>query len=290
MTERIVVGVDGSDCSSRALTWATDHARRRNASLDIVWSWQPPAGAVTPMGMAYIPPSPQELQERAEGQLAALLATHQRANDLAAIQYQTIVADRSPGALLCDVARNADLLVIGSRGLGGFKGLILGSVGAHCAHASPSPVAIIPPGWNPAATTHGVTLVGVDGSANAAAAVRWADDWVPPGATVRIVCAWTYPVGYALGDLEIDDARLEAGCTETAETAAAQVIAHETETRCVHDDARVALPAQAREADLLVIGARGTSGMARLLVGSVASSIIHHLVVPTVLVRERPHD
>lgn len=285
MNERVVVGIDGSDNSRRALIWAVDHVRRRGGHLQIVWAWQSPAGAVTPMGMAYVPPPASQLQQHAEEQLAAFLETANRECELGAVVSETIVSERGAAALLCEIAEDADLLVVGSRGLGGFKGLVLGSVSARCASASSCPVAIIPVDWEPGRPARDVVVVGVDGSPNADAAVRWADAWAPADSSLRIVCAWSIPVSYAMADVGIDSELLQEGCEQTAVAAARLASEHPTDTRCVQGDARVVLAAEAEDADVLVIGARGHSGLSRLLLGSVAASLIHHLTVPTVLVR-----
>ena len=143
---------------------------------DVVLAWQSPAGAITPMGMAYIPPPIETIKADAERRLQQSLD----GCDLVDVEYETVLAERDASTLLCEVAENADLLVVGSRGLGGFKGLILGSVSARCANECPCPVAVVPTDWeDPGRDVHGVVSIGVDGSANADAAVQWADAWAP---------------------------------------------------------------------------------------------------------------
>ncbi len=283
MNGRIVVGIDGSEGSLSALTWGAEHARRKHMGLEIVSAWHSPAAALTPMGMAYIPPPELVMQCDAEQRVDNVLAN--QADRLAGIECRTVVAESEASALLCGVAEDADLLVVGSRGLGGFKGLIVGSVSARCANTAPCPVAIVPPDWRPPSTTAGSTVVGIDGSENSKAAVQWADHWIDPASTLRLVCVWDLAPSYARAEFGFSDQDLEAVCIETAAIAERLVTKHSIETRCVRGDARQELSAAAGEADALVVGARGHSGLARMIMGSIASSLLHHLVVPTVVVR-----
>lgn len=284
MPERIVVGVDGSDTSRNALVWSAHHAIRRGAALEIVLAWQSPAAAVSPMGVSFVPPPVEQLRRHALGRLEALVAEFAQAGRLDEIDYELTVAEGEASRRLCEVAKASDILVVGSRGLGGFKGLMLGSVSARCANAAPCPVAIIPPDWDPAIPACGAVVVGVDGSANANHAVRWVDCWAPDDASLRLVCAWTHPDIYALAEFTIDDSALEAACLQTAHRAAELVSRHAVEPRAVQRDARLALAAAARQSDALVIGACGHGRFSRLLLGSVASSTVHNLVVPTIIV------
>lgn len=286
MGERVVVGVDGSDNGNKALAWAARHARRRGAQLDIVLSWQAPGGAVTPMGMAYVPPPLEAIKADAEKRLQRSLA----GCDLDEIDHTATIAERDAASLLCETAEGADLLVVGSRGLGGFKGLILGSVSARCANESPCPVAIVPADWDdPGRDVHGVISIGVDGSANANAAVRWADAWAPEDSFLRLVCAWTVAAPYDRVVPEMDEVRMREIAEHTAERAADLVASHDHVADAVRMDARLALAHEASLADVIVVGARGRRGLTRLLLGSVASSVAHHVQVPTVIVRT-PED
>ena len=281
MGERVVVGVDGSENGYKALAWAARHARRRGAHLEVVLAWQSPAGAITPMGMAYVPPPVESIQADAERRMERTLDTC----DLSEIDHGVVVAERDTATLLCEVAAGADLLVLGSRGLGGFKGLLLGSVTARCANEGPCPVAIVPLDWeDPGRDVHGVISVGVDGSANADAAVRWADAWAPEGSLLRLVCAWTVAAPYDRVVPEVDEVRMREIAEHTAERATDLVVSHDHVADAVRMDARLALAHEASLADMVVVGARGHRGLSRLLLGSVASSVVHHVQVPTVIV------
>lgn len=139
---RIVVGVDGSRESERALRWAVDEARLRGSELELVQA-APRAGmldAVTSLS------SRAELEEGAEHLLERVLEEVV----LPRLDTDDIVVHRTvrsgPAAeVLCEAARGADLLVVGARGQGGFRGLLLGSVAAQVVSHAPCPVLVTVP-------------------------------------------------------------------------------------------------------------------------------------------------
>jgi nucleotide-binding universal stress UspA family protein len=136
----IVVGVDGSAGAREALRYALDEARLRGAGVRAVAAWQVPAVAYAG---GYGPADPElfsELERDARTNLEGALG----AVDLGDIEPETVVREGSPAHVLLEEAADADLLVVGSRGLGGFRGLLLGSVGQQCAHHAPCPLVIVP--------------------------------------------------------------------------------------------------------------------------------------------------
>jgi nucleotide-binding universal stress UspA family protein len=138
---RVVVGVDGSNASQRALEWAVTEARRRGADLEAVIAWNAP---YTTSPFAPVVDVGRDLERAAREQLLQTLATV----DCSELNQPAIVtvAHGPAGQVLTDAAAGAELLVVGSRGLGGFKELLLGSVGQHVAHMAPCPVIVIRPG------------------------------------------------------------------------------------------------------------------------------------------------
>ena len=137
-TQRIVVGVDGSECSQQALEWALDEATLRGAQVDVVCAWAPPvmAYAAVPVVMPY---DPTELEGAARTTVDTMVAETGRRD----VNVEKIVALGSAASTLLDVAKGADLLVVGSRGRGGFSGLLLGSVSQAVSHHAPCPVVIV---------------------------------------------------------------------------------------------------------------------------------------------------
>lgn len=141
VTGRVVVGVDGSDYGARALRWAIDEARRRSAELQVVHAWHYPYIGVDIAGFTATP-SVLEGAEKAARQVlddAALVASHAGIGNV----ERSLVSGSAASALI-EAAKGADLLVVGSRGHGGFVGLLLGSVSQQVAHHAPCPVVIVP--------------------------------------------------------------------------------------------------------------------------------------------------
>lgn len=135
---RIVVGVDGSPASARALRWAVDQARQTGAEVDAVIAWTPPN--VYAVG----PALPHELDWAADCG-SAIDETCKRALDGADDgAIRRLVVRGHPAQVLVDQAKGADLLVVGSRGHGGFTGMLLGSVSQHVIALAPCPVVVVP--------------------------------------------------------------------------------------------------------------------------------------------------
>lgn len=138
---RIVVGIDGSKGSEGALRFALAEARLRGAGLRVVCAWATPSAAYA--GLAYVPTF--DLRE-VEEQAAAEKLQQARAvlGDDPGVTVELIAVEGHPADALLSQAQGADLLVVGSRGLGGFSSLLLGSISQQVAHHAPCPVAIVP--------------------------------------------------------------------------------------------------------------------------------------------------
>lgn len=136
--ERIVVGVDGSQAAREALRWAIDEARRRDATVEAVYAWHQPFMA------GYMMEGELDLGHYEEEAQKILDTAVDAVKDGAGVTIERkLVAGSAAGALV-DEAKGAALLVVGSRGRGGFSGLLLGSVSQQAAHHAPCPVVIIP--------------------------------------------------------------------------------------------------------------------------------------------------
>jgi nucleotide-binding universal stress UspA family protein len=142
----IVVGVDGSHGSVKALKFALEEARIRHADVKAVAAWEIPAGAYS-TGWVPIPVDPSEYEKLGQGALDQSLEDAGAAK--ADVKVTPILREGQAADVLVAEAQGADLLVVGSRGLGGFKGLLLGSVSQQCAHHALCPVAIVPNGDRP---------------------------------------------------------------------------------------------------------------------------------------------
>jgi nucleotide-binding universal stress UspA family protein len=139
----IVVGIDGSEDSTRALWFAADEAAARNRGLRIVSAWQTGVPVYAGGLIAPAPIAPSEMEEEtreaAEHQAQDVLDQHP------GLRSEIVVRQGGPAAVLVEESADADMLVVGSRGLGGFAGLLLGSVSQQCAHHALCPVVILPP-------------------------------------------------------------------------------------------------------------------------------------------------
>jgi nucleotide-binding universal stress UspA family protein len=151
----IVVGVDGSDGSRRALRWAADEARLRGTPLAVVYAWQPSAAVYAGSGWTSVDEGLfEDLLRAARERLDRTCASVAPALD--GLDVETEVVEGPAAATLIDEASDAEMLVVGSRGHGGFAGLLLGSVSVQCAHHSPCPLVIVPahPRAHPAEETN----------------------------------------------------------------------------------------------------------------------------------------
>jgi nucleotide-binding universal stress UspA family protein len=136
----IVVGVDGSEASKDALRWALEEARLRQSSLRAVYAWLYPQIG----GRGYIPSElldPELLRQTAQERLDELVA--EVAGESPDVELERVASEGPAAQVLVEAAEEAELLVVGSRGHGGFTGLLLGSVSQQCAHHAPCPVVIV---------------------------------------------------------------------------------------------------------------------------------------------------
>lgn len=137
---RIVVGVDGSPASEQALRWAVDYAKAVGGTINAITAWEYPAfygwgGTAVPTGESL---NPEELA----GQTLAESVAKVVGEDPGVPISETVMPGNAAGTLL-QAAKGAALLVVGSRGLGGFSGVLLGSVSRHLTEHAPCPVVVV---------------------------------------------------------------------------------------------------------------------------------------------------
>lgn len=132
----IVVGVDGSEQSLAALHWAVDEARMRHGKVRLITAW-------------HYPPVPSTVEDSGTNDSlhAAECVRAEALNAVAAegVDITGLLVLDSPATALVDAAKDADLLIVGSRGHGGFAGLLLGSVSSQVTHHAPCPALIVRP-------------------------------------------------------------------------------------------------------------------------------------------------
>lgn len=298
--QRIVVGIDGSDTSRRALRLALEVAERRGGRVEAVLVHHR-----SPFIDAEVPGiTPSQYTDVQEGAVRTARATLDDTVD-GELRHRssTVEVERLPleGAVahtLLEVAHGADLLVVGSRGRGGFPGLLLGSVSQHAVTHAPCPVLVVPRDWSTSAGPQDPrVVVGVDGSEGGRLALQWAaDEARSRGARLDAVAVFSAPLAaWGFGEVmyappvsteEVRAAaerRLEQGLAELA----VDELGVEVRRRVEEGPPAHRLLQVADGADLLVVGTRGHGGVGGLLLGSVGQQCVHHAVCPVVVVRPR---
>jgi nucleotide-binding universal stress UspA family protein len=132
---RVVVGVDGSAESVAALRWAEDYADALGLEIDAVTSWSYPADYGYAGGAS-------EWRPDQDAALVSAAALGEAFGDGPPVGLRVVVREGHPARVLEDASNGAALLVVGSRGHGGFAGLLLGSVSAYCAEHAHCPVVV----------------------------------------------------------------------------------------------------------------------------------------------------
>lgn len=139
----IVVGVDHSEGAKAALRFALEEAKLRQATLRVVHAWRYAYIGSTGFESSYpaVGGDVTELRDAAERDLDATL--QEAIPETGTVEVERRVVKNAPAVALVDESRGADLVVVGSRGHGGFAGLLLGSVSQQVAHHAACPVVIV---------------------------------------------------------------------------------------------------------------------------------------------------
>jgi nucleotide-binding universal stress UspA family protein len=193
-----------------------------------------------------------------------------------------------PARAILEASADADLLVMGARGVGGFRGLLVGSVSQRCLNETTVPLVLVHEDL--LGDPEGPVVVGVDGSENASAAFRWAKDEARlRGVSLKALYAWQEPVGGGESfGLVVDDAALEQAAAETVEKAVPSEGGDDdvanVDRRAVRGRAAPVLIEESGAASLVVVGHRGHRRWGRVALGSVAHQVAHHGRCPVVVV------
>lgn len=278
--EAVVVGVDGSLGSARALDVAIAEATVRHRPLRLLHAFQWPVyTAETAVDAAFESARP-DARDAARHMLAEQCEyARNAAPDLRVEELfvEGVSVGGSVAAALIAAASRAVLTVLGRRGLGGFAGLLLGSVSTQVAAHAPGPVMVVPA---TGVARSGPVVVGVDASATAQLAVGFGFEeasW--HGAPLTAVHAYA-------GQQETDyvEERLLAEALAGWQERYPDVAV----TRALdHGAVPATLLSYAAKAHMVVVGARGRGGFRGLLVGSTSQAILHHAPCPVVVVHER---
>lgn len=286
---RLLVGVDGTECSVEALRWAAHEASRRSWPLHVMTCAELPvaveagligSGTITGSAMDGIVTEYEEI--------------NQRAVDLARsfgldieVTGETVLG--APAYALVGAAHPDEMIVVGASSHPSRMADVLGSVATVIAHRAHCPVVVVHGADRLDAAVSRIAI-GIDGSAGSQAALDWAiDEAMRCDAELVLVHGWTYPYqGPRTGITEPrDDMRLDA--MRTLEASALHVREIAPALRC-HSIISEQSPAKAiidaaKEADLLVVGSRGHGGFTALLLGSVSRTVLQHSPVPVAVVR-----
>jgi len=276
MARQIVVGVDGSAPANAAVEWAAMDARRRGLDLRVVHvceEWPRGIGAA----------------EYCAGTLEAAADRARRLTGTARVTG-ALLSGHVAHDLIAESA-TADSIVLGSRGLGGFAGMVVGSIGMAVAGHAAGPVVIV---RGPSPYVHGRVTVGYDGSEHSTAAMEYAIEQARArDAELHVVYGWQMPVlsPYAVAY----NGLIEEIMREQAEEARERVVPW----RERHPDVRIVdeqlcehpvplLVKASQSADLVVVGSRGRGGLAAAVLGSVGHGVLHHVTCPVAVVRPHP--
>ena len=285
----IVVGVDGSEPSLRAVDWAADECALRGAPLRLVYAslWERYEGAALAEDLGR--PSAQVLPQEITG--AAVRRARSRHPDL---KVTADVVFEEPGDALVRASRNASALVVGNRGRSGLAEVLLGSVSLTIAAHAHCPVVVLrgshdnqvmPP-------LHGRIVVAVGENAESSSVVRFAyEEARRRGVPLEAVRAWRCPAHETTDHPLLADApaRLHAQHAEETLTEALRDAPPDLELhrRTVEGHARRVLVDASFDADLLIVGARRRTGHRGLQLGRVAHAALHHSACPVAVV---PHQ
>lgn len=286
--EPVIVGVDGSSSAVHAVRWAATEAHRRHARLRIVYA--------DVLSLVYLPdlpgyplPVPYIQAAQRQGKEWLRRAADVAKSEVAELAVETEICVGQPGAVLVNQSHGAQMVVVGSRGLGGFTGLVVGSVAVALSAHGHCPVAVVRgPGT---ALPEAPVVVGVDASATNEAALTTAFECAAwRGAALRAVHTWN--------SMEADAARWTEGeGWDVAQTDQERWLAEHLAGWCEkfpdvevhryvsHDRPARALLQHAQQAQLVVVGARGRGGFTGLLLGSTSQQMLQHSPCPVIVAR-----
>jgi nucleotide-binding universal stress UspA family protein len=275
----VLVGVDGSDCGWQALDWAAAEAAARQTALRVVHVL---TGWPTPV--------PAEVRAVAEKAAQATVDTAvdraRRAAPDVSVHGRRVSGE--PVAQLLQLAADAEQVVVGSRGRGGFAALLLGSVGADVAAHAKSSVVVVR-GTLPA---DGPVIVGVDGSTRGEAALEYAFAHAArrdlPVRAVHVYQPYYPGIGPYPGvpvDAEMVREDAEQLTRETVGRWAAKYPDVPLESRVISGGTAHHLIEESETGSLLVVGSRGHGGFAGLLLGSVSQAVVRHAHCPVAIAR-----
>jgi nucleotide-binding universal stress UspA family protein len=281
----ILVGIDGSDAGSAALRWAEAEAQRRGTGLHVVLAYD----------LQWPPVRPQRFDEiEAIVRRQAESMVNETIKQIAGHSPDRAVRGEArtglPARVLIELSRDAELVVVGSRGLGGFGSLLLGSVSDQVAAHAHSSVVVVRGRTD---TGVGPVVVGVDGSPGSEFALGVAfDEAARRGCGLTAVTAYSQPLsapGIGIPPLISDRDKVESDLRSYLDGAVAgwgdKYPGVSVQTEVVDGQATHILAQASTQARLVVVGSRGHGGFDRLPLGSVGRQLLHHADCPVMIAR-----
>jgi nucleotide-binding universal stress UspA family protein len=280
MKRNIVVGLDESTHAASALRWAVAHALEGHDRITAVLAWgyldQHHLEHDAPFDVHYsatiAAKAVDDLVRRAVGDLC---------------DVRSVTACGLPATAILDTAKDADLIVVGARGIGGFRGLLLGSVSRQVLHGAHCPVAVV---RDDAVRGGEPVVVGVDGSPPSQRALAWAAEHARRQRLPLVaVYAWYLPpAGYGLYAPCPNPVEFAADAQRFLERQVTRIdtsgLITPVECRTVGERPAAALLRAGATASIVVVGARGHGRIANLALGSVSDQVSHHATCPVVVV------
>lgn len=289
-TGPILVGYDGSPESRAALWWALDEGVRTGDPVQLVYvfewfavrSWAGPGSEAA---------WPDEAARRDVESILDIAVTD-AAKSHPAVRVSGVVLEGPAPLLLQQQSRNASLVVLGSRGHGGFGGLLVGSTTVAVSAHAHCPVVVVRGVARGPEQPSGHVVVGVDGSECSLLALGFAfDQAAGRKVPLHVVRAWGPPAA-RWRPPDLDPARISA----EEQAAVAELLGGwrekypdvEVSVEVAADNPAHVLVEATRNAQLAVVGSRGRGGFRGLLLGSVSQQLLHHSYCPVAIVRELP--
>ncbi|MEU2869765.1 universal stress protein [Streptomyces olivoreticuli] len=286
----VVVGVDGSDSSLRALDWAVGESLRLGLPLRLVYAslWERYEGAVPSLDI-------ERSSEQGLADHITASAVERVRRQAPEVELTSVVRPEEAMAALLEEAHEASVIVVGSRGRGGIAGLLLGSVSLSVAGRSHCPVVVVRRTEAPPATTPHRVVLGVGDAVESGKATRFAfRDAEARKCGLVAVRAWRCPARQ-----QPDTPLLMDGPSLVHRQRAADVLNDalaalerrhpqvDVRRETVEGPAHHVLIKAAADADLLVVGARRRTGRGGLQLGRINHAVLHHAPCPVAIVPER---
>ncbi|MFI7642756.1 universal stress protein [Nonomuraea sp. NPDC049400] len=204
------------------------------------------------------------------------------------VEVSTEIVEGAAASALCEQSKAAAEIVMGSRGLGGFSGALLGSVSLHVAGQAHCPVVVVRPGQESA---HGEVVVGVDDAPECEPALEFAFRQAElRGGPLRAIHAWQRPVQLYAPQVNYDPDDITAAANEVVAARLARFRQEHPQVEVIEDVRRAhpvdALVDASARAALVVVGSHGRGGFRSVLLGSVSHGVLHHARCAVAVVRE----